>query len=71
MAEEEHHDEMKKLFSSYIGLSFSVFLALLTKKIQEHSLRAFRSMEELRRIKSRRQVDYKANARVAEIFASQ
>ncbi|XP_050906167.1 uncharacterized protein LOC127119860 isoform X2 [Lathyrus oleraceus] len=70
MAEEEQHDEMKKLFSSYIGLSFSVFLALLPNKLREHSLRAFRAEEELSQIKSRRQEDYKANARVAEIFAS-
>ncbi|XP_058777555.1 uncharacterized protein LOC131651856 isoform X1 [Vicia villosa] len=70
MADEDHHDEMKRLFSSYIGLSFSVFLALLPNKLREHSLRAFRAEEELRQIKSRRQEDYKANARVAEIFAS-
>lgn len=70
MAEQNEHEEMKKLFSSYIGLSFSVFLALLPNNLREHSLRAFRAEEELRQMRSRRQEDYKANARVAEIFAS-
>ncbi|CAJ2647000.1 uncharacterized protein LOC123907577 isoform X1 [Trifolium pratense] len=68
--EQNEHEQMNKLFSSYIGISFSVFIALLPKNLREHSLRAFRAEEELRQIKSRRQEDYKANARVAEIFAS-
>jgi hypothetical protein len=72
MAEEEQneHEQINKLFSSYIGISFSVFIALLPNNLREHSLRAFRAEEQLRQIKSRRQEDYKANARVAEIFAS-
>ncbi|GAU15825.1 hypothetical protein TSUD_236410 [Trifolium subterraneum] len=72
MAEQEQneHEQINKLFSSYIGISFSVFIALLPNNLREHSLRAFRAEEELRQIKSRRQEDYKANARVAEIFAS-
>jgi hypothetical protein len=72
MAEEEQNEQeqMNKLFSSYIGISFSVFIALLPNNLREHSLRAFRAEEQLRQIKSRRQEDYKANARVAEIFAS-
>jgi hypothetical protein len=69
--EENHeHEERKKLFSSYIGLSFSVFLALLPTNLRQHSQRTIRVEEELRQLKSRRQEDYKANARVAEIFAS-
>lgn len=70
MAEQDEHEEMRKLFSSYIGLSFSVFLALLPTNLREHSQRTIRAEEELRQLKSRRQEDYKANARVAEIFAS-
>ncbi|KAJ1431157.1 hypothetical protein SESBI_07397 [Sesbania bispinosa] len=57
-----------------ISLSFSVFLALLPNNLhnnaRELSLKAFRAEEELRQMRSRRQEDSKANARVAEIFAS-
>ncbi|XP_061352104.1 uncharacterized protein LOC133297057 isoform X2 [Gastrolobium bilobum] len=74
MAEEEHEQrerEEKKVLCSYIGLSFSVFLALLPKtQLRELSLKLFRAEEELRQMKSRRQEDSKANARVVEIFAS-
>ncbi|CAL1373768.1 unnamed protein product [Linum trigynum] len=69
-----------KLLSSYLGLSFSVFLALLPansltllpalqSRIRDLSLRLFQAEEQLKQMKSRRQEDSKANARVVEIFA--
>ncbi|KAG4388685.1 hypothetical protein GLYMA_09G214700v4 [Glycine max] len=84
MAEEEKHQQLQqeqdphKLFRSYIGLSFSMFLAMLANnsvpalqgKVRSLSLRAADAAEELRQMKSRRQEDSKANARVVEIFAS-
>ncbi|KAI4314574.1 hypothetical protein L6164_027467 [Bauhinia variegata] len=83
MAEEEEQkqEELKKLASSYIGLSFSLFLALLPKnsvslvqnlqtQVRELSVKLFQAQEQLRQMKSRRQEDSKANARVVEIFAS-
>lgn len=82
MAEEEEHEslkpheeenenvDMKKLLRSYIGVSFSVFLALLPNKLRNEAAREISLREELRQLRSRRQEDSKANARVAEIFAS-
>lgn len=81
MAEEEKHrlqEDTDKLFCSYIGASFSMFLAMLANnsvpalqgKVRSLSLRAAEAAEELRQMKSRRQEDSKANARVVEIFAS-
>ncbi|XP_020215988.1 uncharacterized protein LOC109799777 isoform X2 [Cajanus cajan] len=75
MAEEEPH---QKLFRSYMGLSFSMSLALLANtsvpalqaKVRALSLRAAAAEDELRQMKSRRHEDSKANARVVEIFAS-
>ncbi|KAE9596876.1 hypothetical protein Lalb_Chr16g0380681 [Lupinus albus] len=73
MANEEE-EEIKKLFSSYIGLTFSIFLALLPKNLHSHvrdlSLKLCNAEDELREMKYRRQEDSKANARVVEIFAS-
>ncbi|KAI4327953.1 hypothetical protein L6164_020356 [Bauhinia variegata] len=83
MAEEEElkQEELKKLASSYIGLSFSLFLALLPKnsvslvqnlqtQVRELTVKLFQAEEQLTQMKSRRQEDSKANARVVEIFAS-
>ncbi|XP_020704820.1 protein SGM1 isoform X2 [Dendrobium catenatum] len=69
------------LLSSYLGLSFSVFLALLPRSSLSYvfslqsrnrilSLKLFHAEEQLRQMRSRRKEDSKANARVAEIFAS-
>ncbi|KAI0520662.1 hypothetical protein KFK09_008140 [Dendrobium nobile] len=69
------------LLSSYLGLSFSVFLALLPRSSLSYvfslqsrnrilSLKLFHAEEQLRQMRSRRMEDSKANARVAEIFAS-
>ncbi|KAJ7953338.1 Ribonuclease P protein subunit P38-like protein [Quillaja saponaria] len=86
MAEEEEEqqkqvEELKKLVSSYLGLSFSFSLALLPKnsvflvpklktQVRELSIKLFQAEEQLRQMKYRRKEDSKANARVVEIFAS-
>ncbi|KAF7829134.1 coiled-coil domain-containing protein 136 isoform X1 [Senna tora] len=78
---EQNEDELKNLATSFIGLSFSLFLASLPKNslslvhnlqchLRELSLKHFQAEEQLRLMKSRRQEDSKANARVVEIFAS-
>ncbi|XP_012070515.1 coiled-coil domain-containing protein 136 isoform X2 [Jatropha curcas] len=75
--EVEHHQTI----SSYIGLSFCLFLASLPtnsislvqklhSQIRDLSLRLFQAEEQLKQMKSRRKEDSKANARVVEIFAS-
>ncbi|OIV92943.1 hypothetical protein TanjilG_20605 [Lupinus angustifolius] len=70
----QDEEEIKKLFSSYIGLIFSVFLALLPNNLHSHvrdlTVKLYNAEEELREMKYRRQEDSKANARVVEIFAS-
>lgn len=74
-------DNLKKLLLSFFGVSFSVFLAYLPEnatslvprlqsEIKELRARVSASEEMLRQMKSRRKEDYKANARVVEIFAS-
>lgn len=71
-------EEIKKLLSSYMGLSFSLFLALLPNhsllnlhsQVSNLSMKLIDAEEELREMKSRRQEDSKANARVVDIFAS-
>ncbi|XP_040988080.1 uncharacterized protein LOC121235757 isoform X3 [Juglans microcarpa x Juglans regia] len=79
--EEDQEEEMKKLVRGYLGLSFSVSLALLPKnsiclvpalktQVRELSLRLLQAEEQMRQMKSRRKEDSKANARVVEIFAS-
>ncbi|KAI9083947.1 hypothetical protein K1719_034205 [Acacia pycnantha] len=83
MAEEgeegEEDNEIKNLVSSYIGISFSLFLAFLPKnllaifhrlgsQLKELSAKLFQAEEQLKQMKSRRQEDSKANARVVEIF---
>lgn len=81
MAEEkqqQQEEDTHKLLRSYLGLSFSMFLATLANnsvpalqgKVRMLSQRAAEAAEELRQMKSRRQEDSKANARVVEIFAS-
>ncbi|KAK4787193.1 hypothetical protein SAY86_011026 [Trapa natans] len=63
--------------SSYLGISFSLFLALLPKNVlalhsesRELALRLLHAEDQLRQMRSRRKEDSKANARVVEIFAS-
>ncbi|XP_019446928.1 PREDICTED: uncharacterized protein LOC109350211 isoform X2 [Lupinus angustifolius] len=78
MAEEEVEvvveDEVKKLFCSYIGLSFSIFLSSLPKHSLPllHTLQSqlSQSQHQLLQLRSRRQEDSKANARVVDIFAT-
>ncbi|XP_057963714.1 uncharacterized protein LOC131154908 isoform X2 [Malania oleifera] len=70
-----------KLLSTYLGLSFSIFLSFLPRaslsliptlqsRNRELSMRLLQAEEQLRQMKSRRKEDSKANARVVEIFAS-
>ncbi|KAG6791923.1 hypothetical protein NC652_001424 [Populus alba x Populus x berolinensis] len=77
--EEKPRDD--KLLSSYLGLSFSLFLAILPPnsislipnlqtQIRNLSIRLLQAEEQLKQMKSRRKEDSKANARVVEIFAS-
>lgn len=79
--EEAKEEQTKKLLSSYLGISFSLFLAFLPNnslslmpnlqtQIRDLSMRLFQAEEQLKQMKSRRQEDSKANARVVEIFAS-
>ncbi|OAY29924.1 uncharacterized protein LOC110602313 isoform X2 [Manihot esculenta] len=78
---QEEQDHLHQTISSYIGLSFSLFLASLPSnsfnfvqklqsQIRDLSLRLFHTEEQLKQMKSRRKEDSKANARVVEIFAS-
>lgn len=71
----------EKLLTAYIGVSFAVFLGLLPRAAISHlpclqarnralSLKLLQAEEQLRQMRSRRQEDSKANARVVEIFAS-
>lgn len=67
--------------SSYIGLSFFLFLGFLPKSYisfvstlqsrnRSLALKLFQAEEQIRQMKSRRKEDSKANAKVVEIFAS-
>ncbi|XP_030454146.2 uncharacterized protein LOC115675561 isoform X2 [Syzygium oleosum] len=67
--------------STYLGLSFSLFLAHLPKnsltllpnlrtKVKDLSFMLLQAEDQLRQMRSRRKEDSKANARVVEIFAS-
>ncbi|KAK6129908.1 hypothetical protein DH2020_036302 [Rehmannia glutinosa] len=71
----------KKLLSSYLGLSFTIFLGFLPKnsipllptlqrKNKVLSFKLMQAEEQLKQLHSRRKEDSKANARVVEIFAS-
>ncbi|XP_020419766.1 uncharacterized protein LOC18777867 isoform X3 [Prunus persica] len=75
--EGDEQDDLKKLMSSYLGLSLGIFLALAPTKFQELqnqvselSARLWQAEEQVRQMRSRRKEDSKANARVVEIFAS-
>ncbi|GMH26795.1 hypothetical protein Nepgr_028638 [Nepenthes gracilis] len=72
---------LETVFSSYLGIGFAIFLFLLPKSVvsllptlQSRNryllLRLHQAEEQLSQLKSRRQEDSKANARVVEIFAS-
>ncbi|CAI9095067.1 OLC1v1030929C1 [Oldenlandia corymbosa var. corymbosa] len=74
-------EQFEKLLSSYLGLSFTIFLGLLPKnsislipslKTQNKDLnfKLRKAEEQLEQLHSRRKEDSKANARVVEIFAS-
>ncbi|XP_010918093.1 uncharacterized protein [Elaeis guineensis] len=69
-----------RLLSSYLGISFAVFLGFLPKASLSYvpslqsrnrilAFKLFQAEEQLRQLRSRRREDAKANARVAEIFA--
>ncbi|CAN7022180.1 hypothetical protein BRARA_F01831 [Brassica rapa] len=73
--------ELKKLATSFLGLSFSVMLAhlpsdalslvpRLTTEVSELKQRLEAAEEQVRQMKCRRVEDSKANARVVEIFTS-
>ncbi|KAJ8464631.1 hypothetical protein OPV22_027183 [Ensete ventricosum] len=78
--EEEEEEEEASLFSSYIGLSFALFLGLLPKSSASYvsslqsrnrilAMKLFEAEDQLRQLRSRRKEDAKANARVTEIYA--
>lgn len=78
---QKQEEELKKLACSYLGLSFSMFLALVPKKdvplvqnvqsqLRDLSVKLYHTEEQVRQMRSRRQEDSKANARVVEIFAT-
>ncbi|XP_008785030.1 uncharacterized protein LOC103703811 [Phoenix dactylifera] len=69
-----------RLLSSYLGVSFAVFLGFLPRASLSYlpslqsrnrilALKLFQAEDQLRQLRSRRREDAKANARVAEIFA--
>ncbi|KAE8661928.1 hypothetical protein F3Y22_tig00113722pilonHSYRG00346 [Hibiscus syriacus] len=73
--------QTQKLFSLYLGVSFSAFLAYIPEcslslipklqtQVGDITARLLAAEEQLRQMKSRRKEDSKANARVVEIFAS-
>ncbi|RRT52604.1 hypothetical protein B296_00050371 [Ensete ventricosum] len=77
---EEEEEEEASLFSSYIGLSFALFLGLLPKSSASYvsslqsrnrilAMKLFEAEDQLRQLRSRRKEDAKANARVTEIYA--
>ncbi|KAG6405947.1 hypothetical protein SASPL_133541 [Salvia splendens] len=79
--QETQHQENLHLLSTYLGLSFTIFLGFLPKNsIQllstyqtQNKVLTFRlkqAEEQLKQLHSRRKEDSKANARVVEIFAS-
>ncbi|KAM7250112.1 hypothetical protein ACFE04_021995 [Oxalis oulophora] len=75
MAEEEEDSDKThlKLLSSYLGLSFSLYLASLPSyktQLSELQSKLATAEDQLRQMKSRRKEDSKANARVVDIFAS-
>ncbi|THU45494.1 hypothetical protein C4D60_Mb02t18520 [Musa balbisiana] len=76
----DEEDGRASLFSSYIGLSFALFLGLLPKSSAAYvsslqsrnrilAMKLFEAEDQLRQLRSRRKEDAKANARVTEIYA--
>ncbi|KAF7127792.1 hypothetical protein RHSIM_Rhsim11G0034300 [Rhododendron simsii] len=69
----------EKLLTSYLGLTFAVYLGLtrssslssLQSRNRDLCLKLIEAEEQLRQLRSRRKEDSKANARVVEIFAGQ
>ncbi|KAG2329869.1 hypothetical protein Bca52824_001049 [Brassica carinata] len=81
VVEEDNEHDLKKLATSFIGLTFSVMLAhlpsdalslvpRLTTEVNELKQRLAAAEEQVRQMKCRRVEDSKANARVVEIFTS-
>nr|GLL44362.1 uncharacterized protein LOC109177219 [Ipomoea trifida] len=83
--DQENHQHsqplFEKLFSTYLGLSFALFLGHLPRRaislvsrLQTHNkeltFQLIDTEEQLKQLLSRRKEDSKANARVVEIFAS-
>ncbi|XP_022881339.1 uncharacterized protein LOC111398593 isoform X2 [Olea europaea var. sylvestris] len=79
--QQQNDDHFEKLLSSYLGLSFTVFLGFLPKnsislfstlqsKNKALIFKLMQAEEQLKQLHSRRKEDSKANARVVEIFAS-
>lgn len=78
---QEHQQTHEQLLSSYLGISFAIFLGSIPKSsllyiqsLQTHNesltKKLLQAEEQLEQLYSRRKEDYKANARVVEIFAS-
>ncbi|CAN4076381.1 unnamed protein product [Withania somnifera] len=78
---EPNNKHLDKIFSSYLSLSFAVFLGFLPKnaislvaRLQKHNkeltFQLIETEEQLKQLLFRRKEDSKANARVVEIFAS-
>nr|DAD19340.1 TPA_asm: hypothetical protein HUJ06_020803 [Nelumbo nucifera] len=74
-------NDNSKLLSSYLGLSFAIFLGFIPRaswslvstlqaRNRNLAMKLFQAEEQIRQMKSRRKEDSKANARVVEIFAS-
>ncbi|KAL2517294.1 Ribonuclease P protein subunit P38-related [Abeliophyllum distichum] len=80
--DQQHNDDhFEKLLSSYLGLSFTIFIGFLPKnsislfstlqsKNKALTFKLMQAEEQLKQLHSRRKEDSKANARVVEIFAS-
>ncbi|XP_071693776.1 uncharacterized protein [Rutidosis leptorrhynchoides] len=79
--QEKHQESFEEVLSSYLGLSFAVFLGFIPKNslslipsLQTHNelltKKLLQAEDQLEQLFSRRKEDAKANARVVEIFAS-
>lgn len=78
---EPNTKHLEKIFSSYLGLSFAIFLGALPRnaislvgrlqnRSKELTFQLIDTEEQLKQLLFRRKEDSKANARVVEIFAS-
>ncbi|KAK9076054.1 hypothetical protein SSX86_004389 [Deinandra increscens subsp. villosa] len=76
-----HQQSCEELICSYLGISFAIFLGFLPKRSlsliphlqtrnESLSKKLSHAEDQLEQLYSRRKEDYKANARVVEIFAS-